>query len=258
MENKIVTIKPIKKNALGNLSRIPSSTYTIVAKLTRVGYETGLTPAEEKKLEKELGLEANTLSKRSPYWKAYAFKIPGDSSVTLDLSEAQSYLDYRLCLACTEVADSEEDINTLTHDFFIADDEKKANKELVRIKQHDNAIIAYTKMSVKDMRDVLKLLGYKTANMSETYVQTALRSEIDENPTKFNNIVEDPDFQEKVFIKDLEYYKILSKDGTKYYFGEVNNVIGNSIEDAVEYLNDKANNQIKIQLHKALQKEKGK
>jgi len=258
MENKIVTIKPLKKNALGQMSRIPTSTYTFSARLTRNGYLTGLTAKEEKELEKELRLEEGTLSNRSSYWKEYSFKFVGDREVELDLTLPQNYLDYKLLSATPEVAPNEESVNALAHDFVIIDTEQKANKELVRIKQHNNAVLQYTKMSVKDMRDALKLLGYKTTNMSENLVQTTLSKEIDDNPTKFNQVIDDPDYNDKVFIKDLETNSILSKNGTKYYFGDINNVLGNTIEEVVDYLKDKTNNEVKIQLKKALQREQSK
>ena len=258
MEEKTVILKAIKKNGLGSISRIPSSVYTVVAGLSRAGYQTGLTETDEKYLEKQLGYIEGTLSKRSPFWKEYAFKIPGESDFPLYLSEPQMFLDYSLCKANSKIANSEEEINTLTHDFVLIDAEEQSKKELTRITHHDQAIISYTKMSVKEMKDALKLLGFNSANMSENLTRTTLRNAIDENPNKFNGIINDPDYQSRVFIKDLELNRILNKNGTKYYFGDINNVIGNTMEEVIDYLNDKSNNEVKIQLKKALAKEQNK
>lgn len=253
MENKTVIIRAIKKNALGNISRIPSSVTSICASLSRGGYRTGLTQDEERDLERALQLELNTLSTRSPFWKEFAIKIPGNNDYILDLSTPMSFLEYKLALVSDTIANSSEEINVLAHDFYIVDAEESSEKELQRFKQHDAAILYYSKMSIKEMKDILKIYGYKSQGISDNLVQTTLRGLIDETPTKFNNIVNDPMYKDKVFIKDLELNGIIKKSGTRFYFGDESNVIGNSMEEVVSYLSDKTNNDIKIQLKKALQ-----
>jgi len=255
MEDKIVIIRAIKKNGLGTVSRIPSSVYSVSASLSRGGYVTGLTTSEEKTLEKEMSLEPGTLSKTSKFWKDYAFKITGDSDVSLNLNIAQDFVDYKLCTVFTSIANNEEEQNNIVHDFVIVDEEQKANKDLLRIRQHDNAILSYSKMNHKEMKDVLKLLGYKAQNMSAELAQTTLRGYIDEYPTKFNEVVNDPDYKTRLFIKELEIAKIINKNSTKYYYGDINNILGNTLEEVIDFMNDKGNNEVYTQLKKALAKE---
>ena len=163
-------------------------------------------------------------------------------------------MDYKLCLAATNVANS-EDLRNIEHDYYIIDTDKEAKTELIRIKEADEAIVSYKKMTTVEMRDVLKVLGFKTTSMSEDLTITTLRKLIDENPKKFNDVINDPNYKDRVFIKKLENYNILRKQGTKFYYGDQANILGNNIEEVIDFLNDKGNSAVVVELKKRLQTE---
>jgi len=253
MTDKVI-LRALERQSWSGFHRFPKCKDTVIASLGRGGYQTGLTDKEEVKLEKELQMKPGMLGKYSEYWKDYTV-ILNDKDKTLVLERPRDFIDYKILMASNRVANS---VNNLMDwpkaEYVLYNAEEDAKKDNLKIKEKRKAYKKFNSMTSSEMRNVLKLMGKKAANASETLVENTLADLLDENPAEFNETLDLPDFKLRVFINDLMDINTIRLRGGHYLFGD--SPIGHDLESALVYLKDPKNQDIVLSLKSKLKASK--
>ena len=210
---------------------------------------TGLTGEDEKRLEKLLGFEEGKLSKASPYWDTFCVKL-GTKPMILHVNEGNGWddLQYLFLSGHKRVATSIDDIKPGT-DYVLINKEAEAeqNNRINRIKR--DAIKEFDKLSMADMRKCLRLYGYKSDTMSEELIESKLFSTIEHDPASFfEKWVNNKNKNTEFIIAQAISKNVIRKNRNAYYYGT--DVIGKSLADTVEYLDDPKNQDLKMTIIK--------
>lgn len=210
-------------------------------------HNTGLEKDEESSLEKELKLEPGTLSKyNSIYWASYPAMIPiTKDGVILDLESPKDYIWYKNLLAHSEVANSEmEKYDSPEFRYVMTSPEQEAKIKNDRGKVRREAYKLFGRLTMNDMKDILKLLGQRVNNdASADFVEGKITEFMDEKPQDFIDIMTDSNFKMKVFVHNCIAIKAITKSGSKYMLNG-GDTIGLSMEEAIEYISNPENQDI--------------
>ncbi len=253
-----VYVKPIQRSSWLPAGHDGEIRYTNCAEFLTVQMDTklrclntGITEEEALVLEKELKMSPGTLSKYNvDYWSSFASLIPiTRDGLELHLENPKDFIRYRNLLAHTEIANSErEKYESPEYKYVMTSPEQEA-----KIKNEKSRVIrkAYQllgKLSFSEQKDVLKLQGKRVNNdSSEDFVESSITDLIEKNPMEFIEIVNDPMFKNKVFIQDCIANRTIIKSGSKYMLNG-GDVIGLSIQEAIEYITDPNNQDVYIRL----------
>ena len=250
-QNRTVIIRAKEKQTWSGFTRFPKCKDTVTAAQGRGGFHTGLTPDMQAELEKDLFLEKDTLSPYSKYWIEYCMHIY-NKELTLDLTKPKDVLDYYICLNSPRVANSVNEMEKWPKaEYLIYDAEEDAKKDNLIVRARRKASAKFSKMSIAEMTDVLKLAGQNAKNMTSTMIENKVDEMVMDTPDKFNSIVDIPGFKTRVLIEDLLGINAVRLNGTHYLVGD--EPIGHDIESAVIYLEDPKNQNLLISLKNKLQ-----
>lgn len=253
MGQKIV-VKSLNKDNWAGMHRYHKCHDTVVAKETRGGYLTGLSPAEEKELEKKLGLAEGDLARHSTYWKEYAVTLT-DRDLVLDLDNPRDVLDLALLKVNPRVCNSITERHKWPKaEYEIYDAEEDAKNENAKISDEARAIADFVQLTPNERRNYLKLLGKAPGAMSDTVVTNVLFKIAKNEFTKFNEITDSPNYKTRVLLYDLISEGIVKIRGGYYIYDEVQ--LGQGERTACEFLDDPHNQELKITLMGKVNKEK--
>lgn len=212
--------------------------------LTRAGNRyTGLTVEQARDLETKIGFEEGYLSPSSPFWKTYSIKL-GTRDKYLHTENAEDELAYYFLKGHKRVANGLVNVGP-QHDYVLINKEAEAEEANRINKRKREAYAEFNKMSMENMRKCLRLYGHKSDNISNELVESKLFEEIEKSPDKYfllwvNNKNKDTQF----IIEEAISKNVMRKSKNVYYYGT--DVIGRSLEDAISYLNDKNNQDLKM------------
>jgi len=118
-----------------------------------------------------------------------------------------------------------------------------------RIKR--DAIKEFDKLSMVDMRKCLRLYGYKSDTMSEDLVESKLFSSIEHDPASFfDKWVNNKNKNTEFIIAQAISKNVIRKNKNIYYYGT--DVIGKSLSDTVEYLDEPKNQDLRMTIMKEI------
>ena len=204
---------------------------------------TGLTEEDARRLEKEMGYEEGHLAPTSPFWKTYSIKV-GAKDVYLHTEKPEDELAYLFLKNNKRVALGLSNIKP-QNDYVLVNSEAEAEakNKINRVKRE--AITEFNKMSLEEMRKCLRIYGNRADNISNELVENKLFELIEKDPNKFFLIWVNNKNKETQYILDTAISKnIIRKSKNIYYYGT--DVIGRSNDDAISFLNNKANQEIKL------------
>ena len=242
----VVELKIKKKNPWAGLIKYKGCCDYIAPYFTRSGsIYTGLTPEDETKFEKALGLETGTLAKGSPYWTNFCVKI-GSRPMLLDDQYPRQEMIIKFLSGHKRVATS-LDLFDAGKDYLLINREAEAIEQNKTNKLRREAIKEFDKLSLDQMRKCLRLFGVKSDNMSNELVESTLFALVDKNPNKFFTKWIDNKSKETEFIIEEAIAKgVIRKEHTQYYYGT--EMFADSIESAIAYLDSKKNQDLKLQI----------
>ena len=206
---------------------------------------TGITEEDARRLEKEMGYEEGHLAPTSPFWKTYSIKI-GAKDVYLHTEKPEDELAYLFLKNHKRVALGLSNIKP-QNDYVLVNSEAEAEakNKINRVKRE--AITEFNKMSLEEMRKCLRIYGNRADNISNELVENKLFELIEKDPNKFFLIWVNNKNKETQYILDTAISKnIIRKSKNIYYYGT--DVIGRSNDDAISFLNNKANQEIKMSI----------
>lgn len=257
-EIKMIIVRPLKQASWSGFHRFPKCKDTVVATLGRGGYNTGLTPEDEERLENAMQLKKGELGRNSNFWKDYTVNI-FEEDLRLDLSIPKDEIDYAILLGSKKVANSLKEVNEgkwPKAKYVIYDYIEEAKAENMEIQSKKKAWKKFATMNTSDMKQVLKLMGRNADSMIDEVVENTLTKIVEDSPEEFNAIVGIDNFKTRILVEDLLHVNLLRKVGSKYLYAD--DVIGYNLEEAVQYLNDPKNQEILITLQEKLNSKQNK
>lgn len=250
--SRTVIVKAIKRHTWSGFLRYNNTKDLVTPLYDASGtIVTGLTEEDEKRLGKALNKD---LSPNSDFWHEYKV-IMTDKDKVIYIDTPEGELAYKFLLGHKRVANSElEKYNWPYADYIIYNEENEAKVKNGKFSIKRKAITEFNKLSIDQMRDILKLYpGYtKVETISSEVVETRLFELMEADPEKFIDFVGDKKLDMKVLLKDLVASKILRKNKSAYYYGTDN--IGHDEESTITYLEDPQNQGLLVALKKELEK----
>ena len=211
---------------------------------TRSGNKyTGLTEDEAKRLEKEIGYAEGTLSPYSDYWNTFAIKIT-TKEIILHTERAYDELQYLFLKGHKRVANGINNVKP-NNDYILINKDSEAEEANRLNKVKRQAIVEFNKLSLDDMRKALRLYGFKSDAMSNELIESKLFELVEKDPNKFFLIWVNNKSKNTQFIIEAAVAKnVIRKSRNIFYYGT--DIIGNSMDDAIAYLDDKKNQDLKM------------
>jgi hypothetical protein len=232
-----------------------------VPALTKSGrLNTGLTEKEAADFEKKLNLEPGSMSPEGKFWDNYRIPIP-EGGLTIDASEGPlEALKIKLLSADPTVCKSPEEVKRNARAEYIMTNEAieaKENNVSRDIKM--KAWSQFAQMTHSDMLDALYLLG-KIAHGAEDTDKEVIKDRIgkivEKDPKKFLDTVGDGKAKEKIFVLKLIREGIVKKQtmgeglSQPLYFEDIR--LGDTLDEALDYLKAPENSTVYLGLQKAL------
>jgi hypothetical protein len=256
---KTIKIKKIQKAGFFGLTAFPKSVTTLCCEISKTGYKTGLSSDEEKHYEAELSLKPGELGKHSKWWGdvfnvEHTIRLNNTKSNELILDNPINQLKYKVLLSSSKVANTEIE-KTPNCEFYIVDDEARAEKEVEVFNFKFEAFKLIMGLSPEDKRGALRLFGKSGIDtMSETMLNSQLGSEMEKDPKKFIDILTDKSLKTKMLIQELVEKNLLKRKGNYYIHGD--DTIANSTEECVDFFDNPKNQSVRLTLVSRLKKEK--
>lgn len=224
--------------------RYKRTKHTITAYLNQAGVlVTGLTSEQEERLGKILKRD---LSIYSDFWNDYGI-VMTERDLILDTDNPEDEVRYALLSHHFAVKKSKTDKNPYAkYEIYNESEEARTVVSLAEVKV--KAFKLYSELSIDAKRDILRLYpGFtKTSNVSDEVIQSQLYNMLESNPAKFVQLVEDKNREMRVMLKDLVTAGILTKTKAAYKYGT--DFLGHNEEATIAFLNDPANQSLKITL----------
>ena len=214
----------------------------------------GITPKEEKELMQGI----LDVSPEHVDWPRYSKKfwaemtIPvGFTGVELEVGvnedgspiSIMDYLKYKFALKHPHVALTKEEMDKdFAKRFYIQDltrEDKVKNTQIQFRKDADKEFIKLSSNS-KNMKRVLRLLSSSNPDrMTDEQVENALYEIKNSKTKKFLKIAQDKNLELKAEIEEMVTASVLRKIGNQIIF--IDEVLGDTLDDAVVFLKDKKN-----------------
>jgi len=202
---------------------------------------------QREELERELSLPSGALSiykKKDNYWSNFEV-ILDKKELSLDLRNPEDVLRYLLLLANSEeIAPSFKDRFEGAYKYALVDQDSESNE---RAKKAHTVKEAYKKLgqmedSVETMTNFLIVYGKKPGNNPrQEFLVSELDKIIENDLEGFMTIVEDEHFETKLLIKKAIQIGAINKPTKTRYELPGGDVIGNSLEQTVDYLKNPLN-----------------
>lgn len=242
----VVELKIKKKNPWGGFIKYKNCFDYIAPYFTRSGsIYTGLTPEEERYYEKALGYPEGHLAKSSSFWNTFCVKI-GSRPLLLDDQYPRQEMIIKFLTGHKRVATSLDKM-TAGKDYLLINRQAEAIEQNKINKLRRDAIKAFDKLSLDEMRKCLRIMGVKSDNLSNELVESTLFNLVDKNPKSFFDKWIDNKSKETEFLLESAIAKgIIRKDRTQYYYGS--EMFADSLDEAIAYLDNKKNQDLKLSI----------
>jgi hypothetical protein len=238
-------------------SRLAIPTHPILGKAG--AYDTGLTPAQEAEFEELLGYDKGYLSNKSTFWNSYGIKIPAVGLVLNDDIPEDALTVAVLKGRSKTVGDivfSKQAIKT-NHKakWILSNDETEAETVSDSLTWLAKAAIKFDAMNNEDLENYLKSTLVDVRGLSPKIIRGKVAGDVKTAPKKFLAIVTDKHQATKIFIHELVAYGIL-KTNKAAYVNEDGITVAYTINDLIEYINNKHNAKVVITWKKMLEEAK--
>lgn len=228
-----VTLKHISRFSWSGVKRYKNCIDSIGSYFTRSGrLYTGLSTDDEKRLGDILGYD---LRPGSDYWSTFRIRITGDD-LLLDTSDPVDELKYLFLKGHKRIRNGLDDIKP-TANYVIVNKEEEALKANDYARTKRKAYKEFDKMTPKEMRKALRILGQSANNVGDEIVEARLNEFIENSPTKFiEKWVDNKNRNTEFLIKEAIASNVIRRNKSTYKYGS--DIIGNSLEEAVSYLDN--------------------
>jgi hypothetical protein len=250
LENKVVTVKVIE--TIKGKPRVMKGARVTIAPVFdeskgTTALKTGITRQE---------WETRYKAAFGDYDKFYEdFQIVlSEVTRTFDNSELLNELKIALLKNHPWVAISSGEITQHAR-YVLYDEVEEAKKENLSFEVTLKAYKYLNDMSIVERANFLKLYGFRnTANVAAEVVLKRLKAKADENPKEFVELYEDKTKDLKIMIEDMLSSRMIVKQGGVFYYGTAKEgtPLGASIEQVIEFMRDPKNNELMLQINRAI------
>ena len=277
LPNKKVSVKLVEKTRSGFLKNSDGNTIWSGCKRTYQAPTNQfdriiqlLNKDEQEYLEKEMGLETGSLApgaRKNNFWREFKVTLDKKGKM-LDLSDPEDFLSWKVLQASNTVANSKEGINVMIHDFYMVTEEEERESDNRLAERYEKASHLFTKINKSDkkMISVLRLLGKRgiPAEASTKWLKAELVKVIEQKEKikgipsmdDFIKVAEDPNFDTKVFLLDAIELGEVHIEGTTYKL-RAGDVIGYDQEQAISFINDPKNQNVKFLIEERIKSNRG-
>ncbi len=226
------------------------------APMTRSGGVKNILTGEELKYYQEEIFPGQNMSAYGDYWKNFYVEIE-KSGMILNLNDSLDYLKYKVLLAWTSIiAPSLKEYKTNplpTYQFYM---EKEGEDMRMKSKSLNITKQAWKNFNkVEDDQETLAAIiflmnGKKVASTSKlAYLNTEVEKIVDAKPEKFNELIDDMQFEMRVFVANAERAGIIIKTKSGYKTKDDLPVTGKgkaaTTSNVVSFLLDPVNTDVK-------------
>ena len=205
--------------------------------------------------EKELGVNLNpTLKAEENFWRTdrRGRVVMTKEGTTLNLNLSLDMLKYHILIANKSlVSPSYEDRNLkATYEFMIVDESKVTTKKLAEASVKSDAFIKYAEItnSKKATIGFIKSLGRTIpATATEEWMKNEVLNIVDSNPAYFLEIVNHPQYNERIFVQEAVEAGAIIRKGEKRYTLDNGSELGD-MTDVINYLLNPDNQEVKLRI----------
>jgi hypothetical protein len=205
--------------------------------------------------EKELGVNLNpTLKAEENFWRTdrRGRVVMTKEGTTLNLNLSLDMLKYHILIANKSlVSPSYEDRNLkATYEFMIVDESKVTTKKLAEASVKSDAFIKYAEItnSKKATIGFIKSLGRTIpATASDEWMKNEVLNIVDSNPAYFLEIVNHPQYNERIFVQESVEAGAIIRKGEKRYTLDNGAELGD-MTDVINYLLNPDNQEVKLRI----------
>lgn len=249
--NKVI-VRAISRNKWAGTTFYKNCATYLSPYFTRSGsIYTGI-PAEDVETRKRLEAALQQdLSPTSNFWTTYFIRI-GVKDVYLDPSTPRGELDYLFLRNHKRVAKSMKEIQP-SHDFVLIDENAEAEITNTYNRAKIKALIEYNKMTVGERKRCLRIYGYNPDSVSDEVVENRLLEFVEKDPTKFMEVwVNNKSRDTEYLIKQAIAKGIIARNKSIYKYGQ--DTIGRGLDEAVNFMDDPLNQEVKLAILKEISK----
>lgn len=216
-------------------------------------YPDGMTQKEF--FEKELGVDLNTtLAPELNFWRT---DKRGRVTITkkglqLNLTQPLDMLKYLILLSNKMlIAPSfEESTKKATYEFMLVDDNKMLSRKVEEGKRKKRAYVEFSKITSSRTKMVgfIKALGrVLPARATDDWLENEILTVLENNVDNFLSIVDDPNYDHKIFIQEaVEVGAIIKKSDKRYTLD--NGIELGDLIDTLNYINSPENQEVKLRI----------
>ena len=241
-----IIVRNVNKQQWSGLYKYRNCATYLGSYFTRSGrLYTGLTKEDADRLGTKLNFD---LTSGSKFWETFFVRLDTNDLI-LHTDDAFDELRYLFLKSHKRVCANMSE-NKASADYVLINKETEATEVNKKNKLKRDAVKEFDKMSPNEMRKCLRLFGYRTEDTSNDVVEQTLYNLVEKDPEKFFSKWVDNDTKVTEFlIADAVAKNVMRKNKNVYRYGT--DIIGNSTEDAIAYLDNPANQD----LRKAILKE---
>lgn len=205
---------------------------------------TGLDKEDAERIGKELGYD---LRPESSFWDTFDIKVGSEKEIViLDTTDPWQELQYKFAKNHKNVSKSLKDITPGT-EYVLLQESLEASESNVKARQFRKASAEFDKLSPDQMRKALRLYGINSLSSNNEIVESKLFLLVQEDPKKFLDIwVNNSNREIQYLIEEAVSKNILRRTNTIYKYGT--DVIGYSLFEAIEYLNNPVNRDLRMSI----------
>lgn len=205
--------------------------------------------------EKELGVDLNpTLKAEDNFWRTdrRGRVVLTKEGTTLNLNHSLDMLKYLILLSNKMLVSPSYDERVLkaTYEFMIVDESKVTVKKLAEASVKANAYIKFAEVtnSKKSTIGFIKSLGRTIpATATEDWLKNEVLNIVDNNPEYFLEIVNHPQYNERIFVQEAVEAGAIIRKGEKRYTLDNGSELGD-LTDVVNYLLNPDNQEVKMRV----------
>lgn len=216
-------------------------------------YPNGMT--EKEFFEKELGVDLNpTLVAENNFWRSdrRGRVILTKEGTTLNLNQPLDMLKYKILLSNKTMISPSYEERTLkaSYEFMIVEESKVTVKKLeeANLKAQAYTKFAEVTSSKKNTIGFIKSLGRTIpATATEDWLKNEVLTVVENNPQYFLEIVNHPQYNERIFVQEAVEVGAIIRKGEKRYTLDNGAELG-ELTDVVNYLLNPDNQEVKLRI----------
>jgi hypothetical protein len=205
--------------------------------------------------EKELGVNLNpTLPQDTNFWRTdrRGRVILTKEGTTLNLGLPLDMLKYLILLSNKMLVSPSYDERVLkaTYEFMIVDEHKVTSKKLEEASVKAQAYVKFAEVTNSKAATIgfIKSLGRTIpATATEDWLKGEVLNIVDSNPTYFLEIVNHPQYNERIFVQEAIEAGAVIRKGEKRYTLDNGSELGD-LTDTINYLLNPDNQEVKLRI----------